>query len=141
MDFQGDSLSAFRHKLLFLHFAKKCVSLIQVYVQINGRQTAWPSWSIQRGMGRREKRSKKGGNGEGMGEKMREREDMGFTGMIPPVEQRCSSSNTYACFLTMCVFMCASVCTQGCCAEAAELSHGSHCIADTWPVVAWHRRV
>lgn len=31
-----------------------------------------------------------------------------------------------------------SVWTQGCCTEAAELSNGSHCIADTWPGVARH---
>lgn len=74
MDFQGGSPSAFRHKLSFLHFAKKCVSPIQLYVQINRRQTAWPSWSIQRGMSRREKKSKKGGNGGGgKGKKMRGR--------------------------------------------------------------------
>lgn len=61
VDFQGGSLSAFRNNLSFLHYAKKCVSPVQLYVQINGRQTAWPSWSILRGMGRRQKKSKKGG--------------------------------------------------------------------------------
>lgn len=86
-----------------------------------------------------------------------EREEMGFTGTIQPLSKGAAAVQfnpvlACACVVFFPAFLCVdmhvgvcmsvhfnlSVWTQGCRTEAAELSDGSHCIADTWPGVARH---
>lgn len=92
---------------LFLHRAERRVSAVQLHIQINERQTAWTSWSIERGMGGREKQSKRGAVGLGGLAREDEKQEVEFAGMIPsdPSVQR------------LCVFpqpsVCVSICVPG----------------------------
>lgn len=66
---------------------------------------------------------------------------------------KCATAVSFSpALVCICMCMLIGVCTCVCvhfnlsvyveswvCTEAAEQSHTAHCIADTWPCVAWHR--
>lgn len=113
---------------------------IQLYIQINGRQTMWPSWSIERGMSRREKQSKEGGRvGRVRVRRWAWRWNLREWSRLWIKVQRLSNSIHCLCSpqrVSDCV--CSSVCLFGGHIEA-EPNNGSHCNAGTWPGVVWHR--